>query len=471
MPNKRPSSQPGRVRPIFERTVTAVRPTLLIVDDDPTIVAGLSSLLDEQWEVRTATTGREAIVVFGAFSPDVVLLDVQLPDMSGIDLLRHFKMYSEAVGVIMMSGEGGFDRVVESVKLGAETFLQKPFEIGVLELTLENVSRIIATRRELLALKRNEGADLAQLPGISAPVRELNQLVAQVAGAPSSILIEGESGTGKGVLAKLIHACSPRSRAPFLDLNCAGLSKELLESELFGHERGAFTNAMNTKQGLFEIAADGTLFLDEIGEMDITVQARLLKALEDKRFRRVGGVRDLSANFRLIAATNRDLAEDVARNRFRGDLYYRLNVVRIRMPALRERLEDVPILVDVMLRPLAKDIGRPVPTVSASAMKKLQSYPWPGNVRELRNVLERALLTMSGKEIRSEDLMLETSQAIKSGSGMPTADWEIRPLDTMVADYIAAAVTAAGGNVRKAARQLEISPSTLYARLKEREKS
>ena len=443
---------------------------MLIVDDDPNIVAGLSALLEEAWDVRTSSTGREGIVAFGEFSPDVVLLDVQLPDMSGIDLLHHFKMYSEAVAVIMMSGAGTFDRVVETVKLGAETFLQKPFDYDTLALTLENVSRIIATRRELLALKRNDSNDLERLPGISPAIQQLNQLLAQVAGAPSPVLIEGESGTGKGVLARLIHNRSARRRAPFVDLNCAGLSKELMESELFGHERGAFTNAMNTKQGLFEIAGDGTLFLDEIGEMEATVQARLLKAIEDKRFRRVGGVRDLSANFRLIAATNRDLAEAVKQNQFRTDLYYRLNVVRVRMPPLRERLEDVPILVDVLLRPLAKDIGRALPAISPRGLEKLGGYHWPGNVRELRNVLERALLTLTGKEIRSEDLLLESdqTQAMKGpATGLPASEWEIRPLGDVIATYVAASVTAAGGNIRKAARQLQISPSTLYARLKE----
>lgn len=437
------------------------------MDDDPNIVASLSAVLEDAWDVRAAATGREAIKAFGEQSPDVVLLDVQLPDMSGIDVLQQFKMYSEGVGVIMMSGAATFDRVVESMKLGADSFLQKPFDVDTLELTLQSLSRVIATRRALVALKRGEGENLEHLPGISPSMRDLNHLVTQVAGAPSSVLIEGESGTGKGVLAKLIHKRSPRSRAPFVDLNCAGLSRELLESELFGHERGAFTGAMNMKQGLFEIAADGTVFLDEIAEMDITVQARLLKALEDKRFRRLGGLRDLSANFRLIAATNRDLAEDVLTNRFRADLYYRLNVVKIRMPALRERLEDIPILVDVMLGPLAKDIGRAVPSLSSSAMSKLQSYNWPGNVRELRNVLERALLTLSGKEIRSEDLALESAQTgMVTRSGLPSADWEIRPLDEVIVEYIAAALKAADGNVRKASRQLRISPSTLYARLR-----
>jgi DNA-binding NtrC family response regulator len=449
-------------------TEVAVKQRLLIVDDDPNVVAGLQALLTDEWEVKTAMTTREARSVFADFSPDVVLLDMNLPDGNGVDVLHDLKMYSEAVSVIMMSGVGTVDSVVESMKLGAETFLQKPFDYSLLSLTLEQVARMVATRRELIALRRGDANEQERLPGLSPAVQNLNQLLGQIARAPSPVLIEGDSGTGKGVFARLIHNRSPRARAPFVDLNCAGLSKELLESELFGHERGAFTNAMNTKQGLFEIAADGTLFLDEIGEMDITVQARLLKAIEDKRFRRVGGIRDLTANFRLVAATNRDLAAEVAANRFRADLYYRLNVVRVRMPPLRERIEDIPLLVDVILRPLSKELGRAAPAVSPRALKKLQSYAWPGNVRELRNVLERAMLTMTGKEIMNDDLLLEadTKSLAKTSGGLPAADWEIRALDDVVADYVSASVTAAGGNVRKAARQLQISPSTLYARMK-----
>ena len=450
-----------------------LRRRILVVDDDPQILAGLATLLADEWEVRTAETGKEALVGFSEFSPDVVLLDVQLPDYSGLELLHQFKMYSETSAVIMMSGVGNLQGVIESMKLGAETFLQKPFDHDTLMLTLQQVSRIIAQQRELLALRRAEGRDADRLPGISPAINRLNDILGQIARAPSPVLIEGESGTGKGVLARLIHNRSPRVRAPFVDLNCAGLSKELLESELFGHERGAFTNAMNTKPGLFEIAGDGTLFLDEIGEMELTVQARLLKALEEKRFRRVGGVRDLRADFRLIAATNRDLAAETAAGRFRTDLYYRLNVVRVKMPPLRERLEDLPLLVQEILRPLAKEMGRAMPQVSARAMKKLESYPWPGNVRELRNVLERALLTLHGDEIRTEDLTLEAGPApvaMKSGA-LPAEEWEIQPLDDVIAQYVGAAVKAAGGNMRKAARQLKISPSTLYARLKDRDPS
>jgi len=446
----------------------SVMQRLLIVDDDPNIVAGLKALLSDEWEVKTAVTAREARSVFADFSPDVVLLDMHLPDGNGVDVLHDLKMYSEAVSVIMMSGVGTVDSVVESMKLGAETFLQKPFDYSLLSLTLEQLARMVATRRELIALRRGDANEQERLPGLSPAVQNLNQLLGQIARAPSPVLIEGDSGTGKGVFARLIHNRSPRARAPFVDLNCAGLSKELLESELFGHERGAFTNAMNTKQGLFEIAADGTLFLDEIGEMDVTVQARLLKAIEDKRFRRVGGIRDLTANFRLVAATNRDLGAEVAAGRFRADLFFRLNVIRVRMPPLRERIEDIPLLVDVILRPLSKELGRPAPAVSARALKKLQSYAWPGNVRELRNVLERAMLTMTGKEIMNDDLLLEsdTKSLAKTSGGMPSTDWEIRALDDVVSDYVTASVTAAGGNIRKAARQLKISPSTLYARMK-----
>jgi DNA-binding NtrC family response regulator len=449
--------------------MTDFRKRVLIVDDDEDVAAGLAALLSDDWEVRIAATGRQAVLAFAEFSPDVVLLDVMLPDTSGIDLLHQFKMYSETAAVIMMSGGGTLERVIESMKLGAETFLQKPFDYDVLAATLEQVSRIIATRRELMALRRGGASHVERLPGISPAIAHLNEILPHIARAQSPVLIEGESGSGKGVLARLIHDRSPRTRAPFVDLNCAGLSKELLESELFGHERGAFTNATNTKPGLFEIAGDGTLFLDEIGEMEMTVQARLLKSIEEKKFRRVGGIRDLRADFRLVAASNRDLPAEVSHGRFRSDLYYRLNVVRLRMPPLRERMEDLPILVEEVLRPLSKDMARPLPKVSPRAMKKLESYPWPGNVRELRNVLERALLTLSGDEIKSDDVTIDSPTGalpVQQG-GLPTEEWEIRPLDDVIASYVAASVEATGGNIRKAARQLQISPSTLYARLRD----
>jgi DNA-binding NtrC family response regulator len=443
---------------------------VLIVDDDSSVAAGLQALLETMdWEVRHAETARQAYIEFASFSPDVVLLDVQLPDASGIDVLQQLKGYSESTPVIMISGAGTIDRVVESMKLGAQTFLQKPFDADALAIALEQVAKSIAIARELTAAQRHENLrDEHRFLGISAASQTLNRLLEQVAPASSPVLLEGESGTGKGVLARLIHDRSPRAKAPFVDLNCAGLSKELLESELFGHEKGAFTSATTTKQGLFEVASSGTLFLDEIGEMEISIQARLLKALEDRKFRRVGGVRDLQADFRLVAATNRTLRDEVASGAFRKDLYYRLNVVTIRVPPLRERTDDIPLLAQQLTARLAAEIGRKAPRVTETTMRKLTQYPWPGNVRELRNVLERAMLVSNGSDIRSEDLFLEDSRGdVAGGSALPTREWEVQPLEAVTAAYVRAAVKAAGGNMRKAARMLQISPSTLYAKLRE----
>jgi DNA-binding NtrC family response regulator len=444
---------------------------VLVVDDDESVAAGLQFLLEDMgWEVRHAPTAKQAYVEFSSFSPDLVLLDVELPDASGLDVLQQLKDYAEGTAVIVISGAGTIDRVVESMKMGALTFLQKPFDAGALTVALEQVSKSVATRRELASVQRREAVNEHRFVGVSAAAESLNLLLAQVSQANSPVLLEGESGSGKGVLARLIHNRSSRVKAPFVDLNCAGLSKELLESELFGHEKGAFTSATSTKQGLFEVASGGTLFLDEIGEMEMSIQARLLKAIEDRKFRRVGGLRDLQADFRLIAATNRTLRDEVATGTFRKDLYYRLNVVTVRVPPLRERPEDIPLLAQQLSVRVALEIGRKPPVISERTMRKLVQYPWPGNVRELRNVLERAMLVSNGSEIRVEDLFLDDNHsgvAAQPGVAVPQREWEIKPLEQIATEYVRAAVNAAGGNVRKAARLLQISPSTLYAKLRE----
>ncbi|HEY5611706.1 MAG TPA: sigma-54 dependent transcriptional regulator [Thermoanaerobaculia bacterium] len=450
----------------------AMEKRILVVDDDPEVRAGLVAILEtEGWTVSSADSRKTALANFGSFDPDVVLLDVMLGDASGIDVLDLLKGYSEMTPIIMMSGVGTMAIVIDSMKKGAETFIQKPFDFEALHLALEQISKSIATRRELEALKRSaQPKGVGRLPGVSDSVRALNALVERIAPSQSPVLIEGESGTGKGVLARILHEQSTRARGPFVDLNCAGFSKELLESELFGHEKGSFTGAGSTKPGLFEIASAGTVFLDEIGELDISLQARLLKALEDKRFRRVGGVRDLQFDFRLIAATNHDLAQDVADGRFRKDLFYRLNVVRIEVPPLRDRLDDVPLLANHLIETLTTEMGRPIAKVSDRAMSRLSNYPWPGNIRELRNVLERALLVCHGKEIKVEDLFLDDSALVPAeADSEPLKEWEVRTLDDVTRDYIKKALEAVDGNVRKASRKLGISPSTLYARLKEEE--
>jgi len=380
---------------------------ILVVDDDPQIVAGLAALLSLDWEVKTATTGKEALATFADFSPDVVLLDVQLPDFSGIELLHQFKMYSETVAVIMMSGVGGLDRVIESMRLGAETFLQKPFEYDILTLTLQQVSRILATQRELLAFKRNEGVAAERLPGVSPSITQLNDILLQIARAPSPVLIEGESGTGKGVFAKLVHDRSPRARAPFVDLNCAGLSKELLESELFGHERGAFTGAQQQRRGRFEQAEGGTLFLDEIGDMPADLQTRLLRVLSENSFYRVGGHQQIKANVRVIAATHQNLESRVREGSFREDLYHRLNVIRIRLPSLSERREDVPLLAKHFLAHSAKQLGVEPKRLSEEALEHLSRLEFPGNVRQLENLCHWLTVMAPGQVVELGDLPAE----------------------------------------------------------------
>lgn len=452
--------------------ITAMERRILVVDDDADVLAGMEALLTHTgWNVSTASSGREAFRTFESFDPDVVLLDVGLPDISGIEVLDHIKRLSEATAVIVMSGVGTIDIAVEAMRLGAETFVSKPCDFDTLDLVLQNVTKTIATRRELEALKHSTRNVNSKWVGISEISRNLDAFIDRVAAASSPVLLEGESGTGKGLIARIIHERSQRHAAPFMDLNCAGLSKELLESELFGYERGAFTDARNAKPGLLEIAESGTVFLDEIGELEMSLQARLLKALEDKKFRRLGGIRDLHVDFRLVAATNKDLQKEVAQGGFRRDLYYRLNVLTIRIPPLRDRLEDIPLLAQSMLAQLTRTTPTTVKAISDRAMKKLQAYAWPGNVRELRNVLERSVLTARGKEILVEDLYLDHSapQPVDGARSFPVNEWEIQPLEKVTALYVQKSVEALKGNIREAARRLDVSPSTIYAKLKKAE--
>lgn len=440
--------------------------TLLLVEDEVDVRAGLQALLEHSgWQVVPADSVASARAAFDEARPDVALVDVMLPDGSGIDVLEHIKASSESTPVIMASGVGTIDMAVRAMRRGAESFLAKPYDIDNLELLLEQAMRQIATHRQLEALRRDHARSGGDFVGASAAAVQLRQVLERVAPAPSPVLLLGESGTGKGLVARIIHRQSPRHRQPLVDLNCAGLSRELLESELFGHERGAFTDARTAKPGLLEIATGGTVFLDEIGELDPAVQARLLKALEEKRFRRVGGVRDIHVDIRLIAATNRDLQQEVDRGNFRKDLYYRLNVVRIEIPPLRERQEDIPLIARVLLSNLASELGRPELSLSERAMERLMTYEWPGNVRELRNVLERAALLSNDGRILIEDLPLPR----QPGPGAPAP--RVRPLDDVVFEAIQNALAVADGNVRKAARLLKVSPTTIYSRLRRLEEA
>jgi DNA-binding NtrC family response regulator len=443
-----------------------MRGRVLVVDDDAEVLGSLEDALGALgWEVSTAANAAAALEAVAEGEPDVVLLDVMLPDRSGLEVLEQIKAAGEATAVVMMSGGGTIDVAVKAMRAGAEHFLQKPFDFANLEILLEQVSRTSLLRRRLVALQRELASGHPLLPGSSDSIREVNELIHRVAAAPSPVLLEGESGTGKGMVSRLLHELGPRKNGPRVEINCAGLSRELLESELFGHERGSFTGAASTKQGLFEIASGGTLVLDEIGELELALQARLLKALEDKTFRRVGGVRDLKVDVRLVTATNRSLDEETRAGRFRKDLFFRLNVVRILLPPLRERMDDLPAVVEYLLLQLSRDLGLPAVTISPRALRKLAGWHWPGNARELRNVLERALLIGGRTEIRAEDIEIPRGGVAHEDAALLTEEGVV-PLEQWTAEYVRQVVEATGGNVRKAARLLEVSPSTVYARIR-----
>jgi DNA-binding NtrC family response regulator len=448
-----------------------IRGRILVVDDQPELLDELCGQLSEiGWEVEGAGLGRDALRKFDESSPDVVLLDVMLPDISGLDVLDEIKARSESTPVVVMSGGATIEIAVRAMRSGAESLVQKPFDVDSIDALLEKAGRSSVLRRQVAALQRELSVETPVLPGTSNAIRQLNEMIHKVASAPSPVLLEGESGTGKGLVAKLLHEVSLRRSAPRVELNCAGLSRELLESELFGHEKGAFTGAFATKQGLLEIASGGTLFLDEIGELEPSIQARLLKVLEDKTFRRVGGLRDIRVDVRLVAATNRDLEVEVREGRFRQDLFFRLNVIRLKLPPLRERTEDIPLIAEHLLGQLSRDLGTRAMRISSRAMAKLASHSWPGNARELRNVLERALLVAKGNEILADDLAIGagTTRRSSAGTAEELDEASVRPLDDVSCEYVARAVEAVGGNVRKAARLLDVSPSTVYAHLRRR---
>lgn len=438
--------------------------SLLLVEDDRDVAIGLQVLLEHSgWQVHLADTASDGKRMYDQFRPDAAIIDVMLPDGSGLEVLEHIKSQSEGTPVIVASGVGTIDMAVDAMRRGAESFLAKPYDIDNLELLLEQALRQVALHRRIAALERATAR--GDFVGDSRQAMELRRLIGRVADAPSPVLLLGESGTGKGLVASLIHSQSQRRGSPFVDLNCAGLSRELVESELFGHERGAFTDARAAKPGLLEIATGGTVFLDEVGELDASIQARLLKALEEKKFRRVGGVRDIRVDIRLIAATNRDLQREVDEGRFRSDLFYRLAVVRIDIPPLRDRGDDIPLIARSLLGSLSSELGHGPLTISDRAMERLRSYSWPGNVRELRNVLERAALLSPSDTIRVEDLPPLRSE---SASGDETSE-VLRPLDDVIFETIQRAIRLADGNVRQAARMLRVSPTTIYSRLRQRD--
>ena len=390
--------------------------TILIVDDEPNYQIVLSEILkDEGYEVFTANSGLAGLPIVYSTDLDLVLSDMKLPGMDGIAFLEKIKEYNKELPVILITAYAEVEKAVEAMRLGAFTYLAKPFSNQQLLASVRKAIEHYGLIREIRRL-RDEATPRSGFGGMigkSPAMRAVYQLIEKVAPTPSSVLITGESGTGKELVARAIHNHSPRKDAPFISVNCAALSEHLLESELFGHERGAFTDAVTMRKGRFELADTGTLFLDEVGEMPPQLQAKLLRVLQDKSFERVGGNTTLHVDVRILAATNKDLKDEVDKGHFREDLYYRLNVIHIHLAPLRERVDDIPALVSHFLEKNSRSLGRPL-DISPEALRLLISLPWEGNVRELENTIERAAILCNGDRIEPEDVQPDSSQLVNA---------------------------------------------------------
>ncbi len=447
----------------MRRTQAEVKYKVLVVDDEETLRTGIRRVLQNQaYEVEEAATCERARELLQFSLPDAAIIDYRLPDGTALELLAEAQKLTPPVPVIILTGHGSVDLAVRAIKEGAEHFLTKPVEMPALLVILE---RITERRRKLhkeLALHSTQARQkLEPFRGTSAAIKRLTEDARRMLESDSPILIEGETGVGKGLLARWLHDNGPRGEEPFVDLNCAALSQEFLESELFGHQRGAFTGASSAKAGLLEVAHRGTVFLDEIGDVNIEIQSRILKVLEEKRFRRLGEVRDRQVDIRLIAATHRDLKRLVRDQLFRSDLYFRISTLPLAVPALRERIEDIPPLARYILETLSAARGRPGTELSPSAEKMLQRYSWPGNIRELRNVLERAILL-------SDDQRLEP-QNLRFDSGLEPPEDKEPPGDALIEverQHIDRILRDEGGRVYPAAERLGIPVSTLYKKIK-----
>ncbi len=455
------------ISPSAKSTHPAAKHRILVVDDEAGARSALEKLLRQQgYEVDGADTGKAALEMVDERAPDAVVTDLNMPEMDGLQLLAALQQRDRLLPVIMVTASTDLSSAVAAMRAGAEDYLTKPVDFDALTVCIERVLERRDLRLEAENLRRQvrerDGEGLQGLTGSSPAMQKVYRMARQVAPARATVLITGESGTGKGELAKAIHSLGPRAKAPFSTLQCAALAESLLESELFGHEKGSFTGADRRRTGRFEQANGGTLFLDEIGEIPLSTQVKLLRVLQEKAFERVGGNEAIQVDVRLIAATNRDLTADVREGRFREDLYYRLNVVHIDMPPLRLRGPDVLVLADHFLRRLAAENHKRIDALSDRARAKIVGHRWPGNVRELENAIERAVVMSTGSTIDEEDLPVDVAPVVQGTVRIPGAT-----MAQIEKFAILSTLEATEGSTGKAAEMLDISVRTIQYRLSE----
>ena len=446
---------------------------MLVVDDD----AVLRKLLSDQiarmgFDTAPAASGEEALAALSKSDFDVLLLDIRMPGLSGLETLREIRKLEDAPEVIMLTADTSLGTGIEAMRLGAYDYLTKPATLDEIEAVVRKADEKRRLVRQNASLRDavRQPSEEAQSALIfkSKALEDLVALAESAARADSTVVITGESGTGKDVLARFIHTRSSRADSPVIAVNCAALPESLFESEFFGHERGAFTGATATKRGLIEAADGSTLFLDEVGEMPAQIQVKLLRFLEEGRFRRVGSTRDRESDVRVIAATNRNLSDDVQRGRFRADLFYRLNVISLHVPPLRQRREDIPALVEHFLAVFRERFNRPALDLSEEARRRLSAYDWPGNVRELRNAVERAAALAQGDTIEADQVLPPAPEQAPEGKSAEAGAAPVT-LDELERRHILRVLEEAGGNRERAAAILGISARTLYRKLREYE--
>ena len=440
--------------------------TILVVDDERLIRWSLKERLEKDgYRVLEAGTGREALEQLSS-GVDLALLDLQLPDTDGLSLFGQMKKHSEGLLAIFLTGNSSVETAVQAMQAGAFHYVSKPVNLDEMAHLAAKALETTALRREVAALRASQSAPYSfdRIIGASPAVEQAKKLLKKIAASPAStVLLTGESGTGKDLAAKAIHFNSDRAGGAFLNITCSALPENLLESELFGHERGAFTDAKQMKKGLLELADGGTVFLDEIGEMSLVLQSKLLRFLEEKTFRRVGGSQDIHVNVRVIAATNRNLEDSVRKGAFREDLYYRLRVMPIELPALRERAGDIPLLLRYYIDQFNTEFRKKVKGLSAEARKGLESYGWPGNIRELKNAVERAMLLCEGDTLGLEDFqMLGARGAARDGFDLPPEGIDFEKLER---ELVAQALRRSGGNQTRAAALLGMNRDQIRYRV------